>query len=404
MQKRIAVDRVDSTLVYNHLFFFKTRTFHIVDINQPKPIEKKNSSPQCACFEYGDALAHEIFVVFHPNQGGGNRYFGSFTNIDTFWLYYSTFPETRCFNWINRSKELPAEKTILYLDVEWWQDEADDVAAEHKLETVQTAIRAVVGKDATIDIERNLSRPDIQKKKYKHSYHLYVPGIYFEHNAVGCMDEVFQRIQAKCDLWYLKETKRTHILDAGVYTLNRAFRIPGSVKWDSRNCPLPLPSKDFFERTRLCGYRHVNTVHYPALNSPTTTNKRKRSSITTTPKHAATADDDPIRAHIQRLLVEKGDPYTQVHPKHMTGLTNKTHGRKCLLNPNLTHRSNTCWFQIDNDKKMIEYRCFSRRHPPNEYIHLGPLPPHPLPIFDSICHTNLGLDMLTRLTTRETHI
>ena len=339
---------------------------------------------QARSFAYGDERKHTCFVKFQEDT----HYYGSFIDAEAFWTYYSTtWNRPRRFFWLIRSFHIAEEGTPLYLDIEWTQGERDDKDAERKLEIIEQAIRHAFRargfEEITILKETNLSRP-LAGGIFKHSYHLFVPEIFFRHNAEGCMREfvvtdIWERqLKSRAEMHYTKagSMEAKPIVDLGVYTKNRAFRVPGSIKWDKENKEgknaLSLPSREFFLATRLSSYRNVNIHIEPQVAGQTansTPQRRTRGQTQTgnSTRKKRTCDEtqttqggeDPtIAAEIQQLLETKGDSFTRVvfNPSsgYYAGKTHPQAGRECLVCQR-KHDHENCYFIIRHPD--VYYRC-----------------------------------------------
>ena len=179
-----------------------------------------------------DKHNHKVCIVL---QHQGRRLYTSFPDAHAFWEYYSKFIGKRCFYWINRSQELRREISLLHFDIEWYSaTPGDDPTTTERLHILKTAVNSSLPKPCTFTEER-LSRPSPNGgPEWYNSWHLYADGITFEKNAQGCMrtfviDKVWNKIKThalmKCPI------KGKPILDLGVYTKNRCWRVPGSTKW-----------------------------------------------------------------------------------------------------------------------------------------------------------------------------
>ena len=217
---------------------------------QMKP---KGKRVQKWVLQRADSRNHKVCVALEWN---GKRIFTSFPDAPTFWKYYASFKGRRCFYWINRSFELPTETSLLYFDVEWYSaTTSDDPTTGERLRILKNAVNACLPKPCSFQTE-NLCRPCPKGgKHWYNSWHLYTD-VTLEHNAKGCMkpfvrDKIWKRIMALPLMWCPIMEKP--ILDLKVYTKNRQFRIPGSLKGTEKKKPNPrLPHRDFFISSRMC--------------------------------------------------------------------------------------------------------------------------------------------------------
>ena len=204
-------------------------------------------------FQRADARNHKVCVELEWNR---KRIFSSFPDAPTFWKYYVTFKGRRCFYWINRSFEQPAESSLLYFDVEWYSaTTTNDPTTAERVRILKNAINACLPKPCSFQEER-LCRPCPKGgKHWYNSWHLYT-NVTLEHNAKGCMkpfvkNKVWKRIMALPLMWCPILEKP--ILDLKVYTKNRQFRILGSLKGTEKKKPNPsLRHRDFFMSTHMC--------------------------------------------------------------------------------------------------------------------------------------------------------
>ena len=216
--------------------------------------KKKNGKKvQDWVLQKADARKHKACVVLEHNTG---RLYTSFPNAHAFWEYYSRYKGRRCFYWINRSHGQAEEISLLHFDIEWFSATTeDDPTTEERLQILRAAINNSLPKPCEFTLER-LSRPSPKgNHEWKNSWHLYAKNTTFENNAQGCMrdfvrDKVWERIKAhplmRCPV------KGKPILDLGVYTKNRCWRVPGSTKgaeWPGEN--EPLPEMALFMQTRM---------------------------------------------------------------------------------------------------------------------------------------------------------
>ena len=196
---------------------------------------------------------HKVCVELEWNR---KRIFSSFPDAPTFWKYYVTFKGRRCFYWINRSFEQPAESSLLYFDVEWFSaTTTNDPTTAERVRILKNAINACLPKPCSFQEERLCRLCPKGGKHWYNSWHLYT-NVTLEHNAKGCMkpfvkNKVWKRIMALPLMWCPILEKP--ILDLKVYTKNRQFRILGSLKGTEKKKPNPsLRHRDFFMSTHMC--------------------------------------------------------------------------------------------------------------------------------------------------------
>jgi len=181
------------------------------------------------------------FAVAWDNGRGGKVY--------GFYLSALRFYECLLKNPVDKryGYELICENTKCkgYLDVEW----IGPLDVDHKkLQMITAALRAKLLSESNIIAElyvacgsRKTSDPDLMK----HSYHIVIDNVIFESNHDGTMKSYFSLDTT--DEWYYtgKDGKRKYIIDLGVYTRNRLFRLPLCCKADDPlKTPLVLISGD----------------------------------------------------------------------------------------------------------------------------------------------------------------
>ena len=253
----------------------------------------KSCSVQQWTFDIACKRSHKVCIVLLWRD---SRLYSSFSDVEAFWEFYSRFQDRRCFYWINRSSGIKEEASILHFDVEWYTKN-DDPNAAKRLSLIKTTVAAPTSSPISFYEER-LSRPH-QEYGLKNSFHIYTDWL-FEHNAQGCM-----RKFVKNQVWgKLKSNPRMRcpsvgkpILDLGIYTKNRTFRVPDSCKTTLPTKPMcdpiiPLPSKEFFIVTRMADRRkfscYIPQQIFLRADSTTkncSTSRKKKKNPTWHPLH-----------------------------------------------------------------------------------------------------------------------
>ena len=230
-------------------------------------------------YDHADGLHHRVCIVLEHYS---RRLYTSFSDAGEFWNYYSTFRGKRCFYWINRSYEKTWEASLLHLDIEWYTNSRDTQTA-HKLLTICKAVNAALPCEVEI-LREDLSR-DISPNKFKNSFHLYAM-VTLSHNAKTCMQPfVTEKIWGSLKhmkSMYCGLTKKP-IIDLGIYTKNRNFRVPGSSKYHGFKY-VPLPTRAFFMATRMAdrlenpdlSIEQLNLKGSMTISSSTVNLKRQR--------------------------------------------------------------------------------------------------------------------------------
>ena len=190
------------------------------------------------------------------------RLYGSVEDLRSFYELYKVIPQDkRCLYSINRSSSVPEEHTILHADIEWYSHgnepckkaQARLVAFER---AVEYSLRVKVGLKGEFRVyHENSSRVDDKKPGiFKNSYHLYYTNVYFENNSETCMRPFVKQVLDLSDpLLTIQEHEQDYdlnegdpsIVDKGIYTKNRPFRLPGSHKCGSKQ-RVSFPSFEIF--------------------------------------------------------------------------------------------------------------------------------------------------------------
>lgn len=306
-------------------------------------------------------------------QLGGNRVISTFKDKDDFYRYYTEYKGPRSFYYVNRSFQVPEEKCIFYLDIEW-STPTKDTQAKSKLAKIEAAC------------EFPLLIEDLSRQKaggYYNSFHLYAPDKIFEHNCRdgGLYSFVVDGIWANKlahDPEMYQDGKS--IIDTKVYTKNRQWRVPGSSK-PTADTQRSLPTKSFFMETRQSDRRGVEVEFtpkrvlemYPVLQREQQPGKkRKRQTGNINQSNARHEHQDTV----EKILRAKGDQHTQVYFNQNTGLitgrTDPTHGRTCLVGHE-HNVSDNCYFTMLKNGE-VRYHCHdAETHEKGAYVNIGNL-------------------------------
>lgn len=324
----------------------------------------KGTRPQQASFEHGEHLGHRVYVCLEFNM---NRLYSSFESVDAFWDYYSSFTGPRCFYWINRSYQLDVEKSPLHFDIEWMSNGIDPHAGMN-IEKMQRAVRTSLP-DFECEFELEDLTREISDNQTKNSFHLFITNAVLEQNASGCMKQfvqevIWRELKDDQDMWAVnpKSGVQEPIVDMGIYTKSRAFRVPGSSKVKGYTA-LPLPTKEFFLKTRLCDRYNENVTFASTSKSEpqekhTKSRKRKSTPKGSNPEQIEQPEIQQIIDRITELLRTSGDQDTEVYwnGEYCCGRNYPERGRTCLVGGELIHNNN-CFFKID-EVKNVTYHCF----------------------------------------------
>jgi hypothetical protein len=153
------------------------------------------------------------------------------------------------------------------------------------------------------------------------------------------------------------------IVDLVVYTKNRAFRLPGSSKYDPYK-KLPVPTLEFLDQCIISTTLPSNVNYVPSLKAKKASKASKASKRGV--KRAASGKPKKKPTAIERteehkalvaLLRAHGDLDTEVvwTGALYMGVTHPTAGRKCLVGGEHNESDNCCLF-VD-DKGDVLYHC-----------------------------------------------
>ena len=213
----------EKTKMFGQTLFFK-RTKH-------------QSSPQTTAFEQADAGGDDVcFVLQHKN----NRYYGSAKDASSLHDFYKRIPsEHRSLYSIDRSAENPDQHSMLYFDIEWTSFGPCPVASDRLdlwNQLVSNALEKIGITGPFMKKTCEFSRPK-SNDVYKMSFHVFFYNVYFETNVD--MKDFLKTIDVSDPL--LADKNGKCIIDFGVYTRNRALRLPGSHKeGESQRLEFPL--------------------------------------------------------------------------------------------------------------------------------------------------------------------
>jgi hypothetical protein len=284
---------------------------------------------------------------------------------------------------------------MLYFDIEWYtKGDSPDRKAQERInclkETIHESLCSIgLERDFETTIE-DLSRIDEKKKGvFKNSFHLFYPNVYFENNKlIGSfvkfilkLDKPLLLISKGDDDFHVNldkkktadKTAEVGILDKGIYTSHRPFRLPGSHKYGSSQ-RLQLPSEAEFKKMVTVGKACPKGAQYvthdmvdKALPSDMMAHMKQKKSRSRQHVPNKLMDDyrDPLCKRIKELLIANGDEDTHVSVQNgrLYGMNHPVNGRKCLIAPSQDkHHSNNCFFTIGRDeKRSVWYHCYSSR-------------------------------------------
>jgi hypothetical protein len=208
---------------------------------------------------------------------------------------------------------------------------------------------------------------------FKNSFHLYYTNVYFENNAETCMRPFVKQVLDLSDpLLTIHEgeddydinEKEPRIVDHGIYTKNRPFRLPGSHKCGSKQ-RVEFPSFEDFEALSVVGktcppdgmFVTAAMVLKLVPDQVEAASKRKAALKQCLPRELAQRYRDSVCSRIKELLRAKGDTHTDVYLQgnKYCGMTDAQHGRTCLV-AGEHNESDNCFFTIRQDG-AVYYHC-----------------------------------------------
>ena len=146
----------------------------------------------------------------------------------------------------------------------------------------------------------------------KNSFHIYFPTLFQNNKVVHQWLEtvIWPRISSNPDMY---DEKKKPIIDFGVYTKNRAFRLPGSTKFSEKQ-KLAFPSLDTFQNSIISYPRGVWAVHPFSATPIEVTRKRPRREIQDikVEQKSEIIDSDSKLTKLQSLLKAAGDLDTKL--------------------------------------------------------------------------------------------
>ena len=186
------------------------------------------------------------FTVAWDKGVNGKRIYGLYT--DPFEFYRNLLNNPKSLRW---AYELIPEATPCkgYMDIEW----IGPVDPDHtKLSMITASLRKKVKDTYSINPEVFVACGTRRSKAdlLKHSYHIVIDNLVFSCNHDGGMKQFFKLDEG--DDWYYQDKtgNRRYVIDLGVYTKNRLFRLPLCCKHrneDPTSTPLLRISQDAYE-------------------------------------------------------------------------------------------------------------------------------------------------------------
>jgi hypothetical protein len=227
-----------------------------------------NAHPQAAMLTDADDKGHDFFVVRQDNKG---RSFASYKDSSAFLEQYIKMSRPACF-------EIIRGHCRFYLDVEWEVplSERDDATARARLDLALACCADVLNTLLLASQRAPINKTDwivlvgsrpVSTGTWKHSYHANLKSVHFANNHVvlgAVMAEVRRRVEAAGDdrlFWRKDDTgPRQPIIDFCVYTKNRAWRLPLSLKPGGDPTPLTFEAAGIALDDAFVTVRPTNAV------------------------------------------------------------------------------------------------------------------------------------------------
>ena len=328
------------------------------------------------------------FTVAWDKGVNGRRIYGLYP--DPYDFYRNLLNNSKTLRW---AYELIPESTACkgYMDIEWIGP-ADP--SHTKLSMITCSLRNKVKELYNINPEIFVACGTRRSKAdlLKHSYHIVIDNLVFSCNHDGNMKQFFKLGEE--DDWYYqdKNGNRKYVIDLGVYTKNRLFRLPLCCKHrneDPTSTPLVRISQDAYEddftlslseniddnlpfvisNPDMDGDKYLVPIMnpIPPVGPGVSPNKpkagRKTRPLIKSVKKPLTFPMELLR----ELLDKSGDNvsipttvgYHEDPPEWQVQCDQAKKARKCLVSPEKTHDSNNCLLFITkwNGIFRIKYHC-----------------------------------------------
>lgn len=226
-------------------------------------------------YAHADTQGHRFFLRFEGHAGHGaaasalniptERWFGSYASASDFYQHaFVPNPGRRVFHEIWR-RDRPGR---LHLDVEWVHDKEPDPTASDRITQLCDLITRIV--PCTLHVLPG-SRWTVPGSKYKHSYHLVAPDIWFENHEASkpFVDELIAKTASNPLL--------QNIIDTQVYSANHSIRCPGCWKLDDpARVPFALPPNVEYTQCLVTGGEPLAFTY----SAPRPTKKQKFVQLT----------------------------------------------------------------------------------------------------------------------------
>jgi len=337
------------------------------------------------------------FTVAWDKGVSGKRIYGLYP--DPFDFYRNLLNNPKSLRW---AYELIPEATACkgYMDIEWI---GPPDPGHSKLSMIIYSLRTKVKEQYSINPEIFVACGTRRSKAdlLKHSYHVVVDNLVFQSNHEGDMKRFFQ-LEEEEDWYYQdKNGNRKYVIDLGVYTKNRLFRLPLCCKHrneDPTSTPLVRISQDAYEDDFSMGSSENIDDNLPFIVSnpdmdgdkfivprdPTiVATQNSTGSPRSKPKDGKGGKESKRRVHLlmkcnkkpltfpldllRELLEKSGDNvsipttvgYHEDPPEWQVQCDQAKKARKCLVSPEKTHDSNNCLLFITkwNGIFRVKYHC-----------------------------------------------
>ena len=376
-----------------------------------------------------DALSNKqgnFCIAWDRKAGGGPKVYGLYPSAEDFYTHLLQNPPNKRFGYELIPENTPCKA---YADIEWIGAPDPNHTLLKRLITFFREQAAEKYPDLPGHLEVYVacgSRP-AEGERVKHSYHVTIHNLVFPCNHDDQMKQFFT-LPSTSDYseFYRSNAKGESkcIIDAGVYTRNRVFRLPYNMK---RGGTVPLlrlsndPYEDDFDGEFnnedvddvlpmvLTTIEHCADTYFVKMEAVQATvgepasKKRKRNNSAVDDTDAkskkikkvkstfvsTTADDhEGMSIALQQLLRDAGDNDSHLQPVQRDSrgyeqdafyaqVRNAKHGRLCLAQPYacVVHKNNTArlYLTLQNKGYNVRFHCFSERCKTREDRKLGRL-------------------------------
>jgi hypothetical protein len=204
---------------------------------------KPEDKPQDKCFAEGDKVGAKAFFCLHIFQRGSHS-----LRQGRYFTFFPTYPHAIAFicDRLTKSDAAPLSVNVgellrpgspsrLYFDLEWYESERngenDRARLVFFLEKLADAIAQTSNMQGRPRVAITTGSRMKGEGQWKGSYHVVVTNVLVQDNRDTRVAKLICELAGEDPLFFTEQNgQRSPILDKSVYTRNRNFRIPGSLK------------------------------------------------------------------------------------------------------------------------------------------------------------------------------